>query len=80
MSWAAPDSDGGSSITNYVVTPYVGTNAQAPTTVANVTEAVVRGLTNGTTYTFTVRARNAVGDSAESASSNPVTPGRGRRP
>jgi serine protease AprX len=80
VSWAAPDSDGGSPITNYVVTPYVGTNAQVPTTVDDDTEAVVKGLTNGTTYTFTVRARNAVGDSPESAASNPVTPQRGRRP
>ena len=80
LSWAAPDSDGGSPITNYVVTPYVGTNAQPPTTVSNVTEAVVRGLTNGTTYTFTVRARNAVGDGPESATSNAVTPRRGGRP
>jgi hypothetical protein len=62
------------------VTPYVGTNAQAPTTVGNDTEAVLRGLTNGTTYTFTVRARNAVGDGPESAASNSVTPQRGRRP
>jgi hypothetical protein len=79
VSWAAPDSDGGSPITNYVVTPYIGTTAQTPTTVGNVTEAVLKGLTNGTTYTFTVRARNAVGDGPESAASNSVTPQRGRR-
>jgi hypothetical protein len=76
----APASDGRSPITNYVVTPYVGATAQAPTTVGNVTEAVIRRLRNGTTYTFTVRARNAVGDGPESADSNPVTPQRGRRP
>ncbi|HEV2950804.1 MAG TPA: S8 family serine peptidase, partial [Actinomycetota bacterium] len=33
VSWAAPDSDGGSPIGSYVVTPYVGTEAQTPTTV-----------------------------------------------
>ena len=80
VAWAAPDSDGGGPITNYIVTPYVGATAQAPTTVGNDTEAVVKGLTNGTTYTFTVRARNAVGDGPESAASNSVTPQRGRRP
>jgi serine protease AprX len=80
VSWAAPDSDGGSPITNYVVTPYLGTSAQAPTTVGDSTEAVIRGLENGSTYTFTVRARNAVGDGPESAASNAVTPQRGRRP
>ena len=35
----------------------------------------VTGLSNGTAYTFTVRAHNAVGQSAESAASNSVTPG-----
>jgi serine protease AprX len=80
VSWAPPDSDGGSPIANYIVTPYLGATAQAPTTVGNDTEAVIRGLTNGTAYTFTVRARNAVGDGPESAASNSVTPQRGRRP
>jgi len=35
---------------------------------------IVTGLTNGTSYTFTVRAANSVGTSAESAPSNAVTP------
>jgi hypothetical protein len=76
VSWSAPD-DGGSTITTYKVTPYVGSTAQTPTVVSGSpapTSATVNGLTNGTSYTFTVSATNGVGSSAESAASDPVTP------
>ncbi|WP_406832193.1 DUF4082 domain-containing protein [Pedococcus sp. KACC 23699] len=76
VSWTAP-SDGGSEITDYTVTPYVGTVAQTPVTVTGnppVTTASVTGLTNGTAYTFTVTATNAVGTGPQSAPSNAVTP------
>jgi Fibronectin type III domain len=63
-------------ITAYVVTPYVGPVAQ-PSVQFNstATTETVTGLTNGTTYTFTVTAINALGDESTSSwSSNPVTP------
>ncbi|HEY3607983.1 MAG TPA: galactose oxidase-like domain-containing protein, partial [Pseudonocardiaceae bacterium] len=72
VTWSAPP-DGGSPITSYTVTPYVGSAAQ-PSTVVSVTSAAVGGLTNGTTYTFTVTATNAVGAGLASVPSNPVTP------
>ena len=49
----------------------VGVLRTAP---ADATSLIVTGLTNGSTYTFQVSATNAVGASAFSASSNPVTP------
>jgi hypothetical protein len=74
VSWNAP-TNGGSPITSYTVTPYVGSTAQMPTTVAgNTTSTPVSGLANGTTYTFTVTATNSVGTGPPSAASNPVTP------
>ena len=74
VSWSAPASNGGSAITGYVVTPYIGASAQTTTTVGNVTSTSVTGLTNGTAYTFRVAAINAVGAGGQSANSNPVTP------
>ena len=76
VSWTAP-SDGGSPITSYTVTPYVGTTGQTPTTVTGSppdASATVTGLTNGTAYTFKVTATNAVGTGPASAASNAVTP------
>jgi hypothetical protein len=73
VSWA-PAFDGGSAITGYDVTRYVGGVLQGTTAVGVVTQATVTGLTNGTTYTFTVAAKNAAGTGSVSAVSNAVTP------
>jgi polyhydroxybutyrate depolymerase len=75
VSWTAPASDGGSPITGYVVTPYVGYSPQPSQTFASAaTTQVVTGLTNGTQHRFRVRAINAVGTSTYSTVTNPVTP------
>jgi hypothetical protein len=74
VSWSAPASDGTSAITGYDVTPYVAGVAQVASSVSAVTTATVGGLTNGTTYTFRVAAKNAIGTGAQSTDSNAVTP------
>ena len=77
VSWTAPSDNGGSAITKYTVTPYIGSAAQTPVTVTGsppATSATVTGLTNGTAYTFTVTATNANGASPASSPSNAVTP------
>jgi hypothetical protein len=75
VGWTPPGDDGGSPVTGYTVTPYVGTTAQAPVQAgASATSARVSGLTNGTSYTFRVTATNAVGQSPASDASNAVSP------
>ena len=75
VSWTAPPS-GGSPITSYTVTPYIGSAAQPTTVVTGTPPATtaVSGLSNGTTYTFTVTATNSIGTSPPSAASSLTTP------
>ena len=71
VSWSAPADDGGSPITSYLVT---ASNGATCTAIAPATSCKVVGLTNGTPYTFTVRAINAVGTGVASATSPTSTP------
>ncbi len=75
VSWTAPSSNGDSPITGYTITPYDGPTAQTTMNVGpSATSATVGGLTNGTAYTFTVKAKNAIGDGPESSPSAVITP------
>ncbi len=76
VTWTAP-SPGTSPITSYTITPYIGSTAQTATTIGGSpppNNATITGLKDGTTYTFTVTATNAVGNGPASEASNAVTP------
>ena len=78
LTWTAPANTGGSAITSYRITPHAGATALTPVDTGSATAgAQVTGLANGTAYTFTVAATNAVGTGADSAASAPVTPRAG---
>ena len=75
LSWTAPAANGGSAVTGYVVTPYIGATAQATQTFnSTATTETATGLTNGTAYTFTVAAINIAGTGTASTASGSVTP------
>jgi titin len=73
LSWTAPSSTGGASITSYKIEQST-TSASAGFTVAvastgsTATSKTITGLTNGQAYWFKVSAINSVGTSATSAS------------
>jgi Fibronectin type III domain len=72
VTWNAPANTGGVPLTAFVVTP---SPSAAPITTSDgtTTMAVFNGLTNGTTYTFAVAAKNSVG-LGPATTSNPATP------
>ena len=69
VSFSAPAENGGSAITSFTVTSSPGgvtaSGASSPITVT--------GLSDGTSYTFTVTATNAIGTGAASAASSAIT-------
>jgi len=72
VAWTGPTNNGGSPIVSYTLTANPG--ALTMTVPANQTGTNFTGLTNGTTYTFTIHATNSTGNSSESAPSAAVTP------
>jgi len=70
--FSAPANDGGSMITNYTVIS--NPDGMIGSCNAPCSSIVIPGLTNGITYTFTVRAINSLGASGNSTPSNSVIP------
>lgn len=70
ITFTSPSSSGGSPITSYVVTSSPG----SITASGSASPIIVTGLTNNISYTFTVVAVNAVGQSQSSSVSNTVIP------
>ena len=72
VSWSAPESSGSYPVSHYLVTSSPG--SRTCLTVAPALACDVTDLSNGTAYTFTVKALTGAGWSAASVPSNAVTP------
>lgn len=72
LSWAAPDNRG-AQILDYALTAR-GDDGSTKTTTCASTTCTFEGLTNDVEYTFTVTARNDVGESEASPASAPARP------
>jgi hypothetical protein len=70
VSFTPPASNGGSAITGYTVT----SNPGGKTAKGTKSPITVKGLKNGTSYTFTVTATNKIGTGPASNVSDSVTP------
>lgn len=70
ISFDAPISNGGQTITSYIVSSDFGSF----TAIGSSSPITITGLTNYNLYTFTVKAINLNGESANSTSSNQVMP------
>lgn len=70
ITWTPPTKPGSFPASTYAVTSSPG----GKTYLTSALTCTVTGLTNGTTYTFTVKALNGAGWSSASAPSNAVTP------
>jgi hypothetical protein len=73
VSWTAPAVTGSGAITGYTARAVSDTTKSCQWTTGPLS-CTITGLTNGTSYTFTVRAQNGAGFGAASAVSNAVTP------
>ena len=76
LTWTAPADPGSFPVSTYRVTSSPGGQTCLTATLT----CTVTGLTNGTTYTFTVQALNGAGWSAPSDPSNAVTPRAAPKP
>jgi hypothetical protein len=79
LTWQSPSSNGGSAITGYNVYRATGSGSSAKLTSATGTSFTDTTVANGTSYSYVVRAVNAVGEGPASSTAT-ATPSTGTPP
>jgi hypothetical protein len=74
VSFTAPTKDGGSPVIDYTAACTSGNGGTSGSATGSGSPLVVGGLTNGSTYSCSVTARNAQGSGGPSTASNSFTP------
>jgi hypothetical protein len=74
LTFSAPGSNGGATISGYTVTCTSSDGGATGTNTGGASPIVVTSLTNDKTYTCTVKATNSSGDGAASSASNSAVP------
>jgi hypothetical protein len=79
VSWTAPVNSNGTLVTSYTVTALAngipsGISSTIPATASSSANTIISGLTNGTSYSFTVHATSSGGSGFESSPSTPIAP------
>ena len=77
VTFAPPNSDGGSPITGYRVTALDASGAVVTTVTGAASPITITGLVNGSAYTFTVAANTAIGTGSESVETASAVPAIG---
>jgi hypothetical protein len=68
IRWTAPANNGGSALTGYSIVATAGDTTKTFLVSSSLAATSISGLRNGTTYTITLNASNAMGESAGSQS------------
>ena len=79
LAWQPPTSNGGSAVTGYNLYRAVGSGNLALLTRTSSTSYTNTAVTNGTTYSYVVKAVNVVGEGPASSSAT-ATPSKGTQP
>ena len=83
LTWTPPSNNGGSAVTGYKIyrgTSFHGEGLAPIYAIENITSIIDNSASDGTTYFYTLKATNAIGDSSQSNEASAMVPVTGGLP